>query len=359
MLYGHGGNIISAAGKYGLEVDPSRIIDFSVSTSYLKYPDGLEEELRKAVSRISRYPEVDASGLRKELAGHHRLSPEHIMVGNGSTELLYLIPRALRIKSGLCLAPGYSDYEDALRYAGSKAGFFPLKREDDFALDMEGFVQKAKNYEIVFLGHPNNPTGRLLPVEEIKRLIVRFKETVFVIDEAYLSMVVQGRSFIEPPLPENLIVLRSLTKSFAVPGVRLGYAVACRSMTERLYQRKEPWTVNVFAAVAGSYLIGREEWLKGSAGEIASRKKALFDELSSINRLKIFKSAANFMLLKILSDNLTAGDLQAALLKRGCLIRDCSNFPGLDEGYFRIAVRRPEQNRLLVSALTELFLDND
>ncbi len=357
MLTGHGGNLSAFIRIHSLDIDPSSVTDFSVSTNPFDYPPGFIEYLASELSGISRYPEVQSETFTAAVTAHHSLCSGNVLAGNGSTELLYLIPRAFAIRKAVVAAPSYIDYEDAVTIAGGECQRLFLHWENDFAVNYGEIDRLAATADAVILAHPNNPNGRLLDVTAVWPLMQKHTDVLFVIDEAYLPLSGAGseHSFITSPPEPNVIVLRSMTKSFSIPGLRLGYAVGTASVIEKLIRYKEPWTVNSLAQKAGIFLLPCTDWLKMTTGVIADERTRLTEALSHISGLTPFMSDTNFFLLKIVRDGLTALELQLELVKHDCFIRNCDNYPGLDSSYFRIAVRKPDENTRFIETLESLL----
>lgn len=356
MLTGHGGNIDAFIKKNRLDIDAAGVIDLSVNTNPFKYPGGLIEHLKNRMGCIDEYPDVDASALRASFAACHGLEPENIIVGNGTTEILYMIPRAFDAKEAVCAAPAYSDYADAVEMAGGAMRRFTLAPERDFELTAEAVRRAAAAAGAVFICHPNNPNGRLAPVDDVKSVIQDHPGALFVIDEAYLPLCSgpDAVSFVQSPMPPNLVVLRSMTKAFSIPGLRLGYAAGAPGTIRKLYHQKEPWTVNAMAQSAGLYLCGHFGWLEETAEKIAGLRESFTCRIAGIGGIKSFHSDANFLLLKTLRPEATAHDIRLELLRRGYFIRDCSNYPGLDESFFRVSVADAETMAGLATELEAL-----
>jgi threonine-phosphate decarboxylase len=229
-------------------------------------------------------------------------------------------------------------------------------------LDIDRLIADAIETEILFICNPNNPTGQLFQKSQIIALTTTLPKTLIVVDEAFLDFTEPEhrdepyhnsvcREVINFP---NLIVLRSMTKLFAIPGLRLGYLVAHQNLVECLNQYKEPWTVNIFAQIAGEMLLDETDYVRKTQELVKTERKFLFNQLKQFSWLTPFPSAANFLLIRIERKDLPATILREKLMKRGILIRNCSNFVGLDEQFFRIAVKKHAENLKLISALQDL-----
>jgi len=358
MLNGHGGNINQICSKYGL--DPDEIIDFSASVNPLGCPEGVRKTILERFADIKNYPDSECTSLRKAIADKVHCSESNIIIGNGSNELFYLIPRSLKPKQGILLQPTFSEFKDALCNANvevveivNDSGNFPLINTN---------LSSLKNIEdgVVFLCNPNNPTGQLTLKEEILELVKDNTNRLIVVDEAFMDFVDEDEKYSvikEAPLMDNLIVVRSLTKFYGFPGLRLGYLVANESTVNKLMQFKEPWTVNTFAQIAGQVAINDEAFAANTREYVSREKAFLYDGLSRIKGIRPFQPSVNFILVKIDNAEITSSQIQDFLIKDKIIIRDCSNFVGLSEKYFRVAVKTRQENQKLLRAL-KLVMDS-
>src|SRR3989338_6311945 len=358
MLNGHGGNINQICSRYGL--DPDEIIDFSASINPLGCPEGVRKAISEKFNDIRNYPDSECTGLRKVIADKVHCSESNIIIGNGSNELFYLIPRALKPKQGILLQPTFSEFKDALCNANvevveivNDSGRFPIINKD---------IRRLKNIKdgMVFLCNPNNPTGQLTLKEEILELVKDNTNRLIVADEAFMDFVDEDEKYSvikEAPLMDNLIVVRSLTKFYGFPGLRLGYLVANESTVNKLMQFKEPWTVNTFAQIAGQVAINDEAFVANTREYVSREKAFLYNGLSRIKGIRPFQPSVNFILVKIDNAEITSSQIQDSLIKDNIFIRDCSNFIGLSEKCFRVAFKTREENQKLLSALKLVMED--
>jgi threonine-phosphate decarboxylase len=266
----------------------------------------------------------------------------------------------LKPKHGVLLQPTFSEFKDAFCNANIEVVEL-INDNKDFPL-INTNLSKLKSVEgdMVFLCNPNNPTGQLTLKEDIFELVNDNPKRLIVIDEAFMDFVEDYEKYSvikDAPLMENLIVVRSLTKFYGFPGLRLGYLVANETIVNRLMQYKEPWTVNTFAQIAGKVAINDRDFALNTRKYVSAEKTFLYDGLSLINGLQPFKPTVNFVLVKIDDAVLTSSTIRNLLMENNIIIRDCSNFVGLDEKYFRVAVRTREENQTLLNAL-KLVMDN-
>jgi threonine-phosphate decarboxylase len=353
MQSGHGGNIQEVCSLYDLE--PGGLLDFSANINPEGYPPALPNAIiKQGFASIRHYPDINCTELRCAIAQKTRHKKEEILVGNGSTEFMYLLPRTFHPAKGIVFQPTYSDYGRALRLAGAMVEELMSTEEDSFAPDLNNPLLSRNQPQMVFLCNPNNPTGNLVEKEEILALAEDLPKCLIVVDEAFMDFVDEPHRYTVMPEAgkvKNLIVLRSMTKFFGFPGLRLGYMVTHPSITRQIEEKKEPWTVNALAQLAGLVALVDEDFMFRSREYVASEKMFLYKELFRLDGIKPIPPTVNFITSKIVNDSLTAAELKDMLIRKGLLIRDCSNFPGLDASYFRVAVRRREENLMLLQSM--------
>ncbi|MBT0663892.1 threonine-phosphate decarboxylase [Geobacter pelophilus] len=355
--YDHGGDVFGTARRSG--VDPEKLLDFSASINPLGISAAVRSALLAAVDRLVHYPEPFAAPLREILASCHGVAPEQILPANGSTELIYLLPRYVRGKRALIVAPAFSEYAKALTVAGWEVRYHLLSPDDGFCLVLDALQESIEQgCDLLFLCNPGNPTGRLYSREEMLAVarICRAAGVFLVLDEAFMDFCGEEASLVpELAASGNGVVLRSLTKFHAIPGLRLGYAVASAAVCERLAELRGPWSVNALAQAAGAAAVGDIAYRDATREFVAAERQNLRQQLSEICGLLPFSGAANYLLVK-LDAGRSVNDLCDKLLVRyGIIVRDCSSFVGLEGGYFRVAVRTSQENRLLVKSLRELL----
>jgi threonine-phosphate decarboxylase len=363
-MTGHGGDIYTASEKLGMAEE--KIIDFSASINPLGIPKTVIVDIKKNAANYRHYPDSEARQLISHLAKIHRLNPEGIICGNGSTELIYLVVRALKPNRILIPAPTFSEYERACRMNGDlRVASYKLKKENNFDINPDKFIaamQGDRNFELqtlnselkcgmAFLCNPNNPTGRLIKKSDMLKIAdsaKRFK-CYLVIDEAFIDFSPQNSMIGEVRNNPYLIVLRSMTKFYALAGLRIGYSVFPLHIAEIMKKYKEPWTVNTPAQRAGMIAV-RDVTYKHKTLSLIKKEKAFLK--NGFKKLKIdyIPSSANYYLIRI--NNAQA--VISSLRKKGILVRSCHNFTGLDDSYIRIAVRNRKDNTLLLKELANL-----
>lgn len=342
-LYQHGGNIYEIKSK-----KRSSTLDFSASINPLGIPAGIKRSLSSQFKNLVHYPDPAAHQLAAELARYWRVKEENILVGNGSTELIYLILDAFRPATITLPVPSFTEYERAARITRCRLRFVYLTEDEDFRFNS----YSIKKCDMLFLCNPNNPTGNLMVSNRADIGNIPVKKII--VDEAFMDFVRgENRHTFIPQAAKSrkIIVLRTLTKLFALPGLRIGYLVAHRDTIRTLKKYQMPWSVNVLAQAAAECALTDDAFRKHSKQLIEKERKFLYGRLSQIRGFKPYLSSANFILVKINQRHLTSAMLKEQLLKKNILIRDCGNFRGLNKKFVRIAVRTHQQNLRLVQAL--------
>lgn len=343
MIKGHGGNIYEMAKTLGCS--PWEILDMSSNVSPFGVPPGLKVTLEKKWGEITSLPEVDSETLRVSFAASMGLEANQVVAGNGTTEFIYMIPKALKVKQVLIVGPTYSDYADACQAYGTEPIFCLAREEADFQPSLDEILSRLADVDTVFICNPNNPTGQLIPGQSLKLFIETYPGVRFVVDESYLPFVPNWEAeSLASVAAENLIVLQSFSKIFAVPGLRLGFLIATPEIINTFGPFKQPWTVNRLAQVAGSFLVTQSAFVREVAKFVHKGRKAFLGYLEGVNSLCPFPSYVHYILFK-LKGTLTAPELFRLMAEHKILIRDCSNFHGLSNRFVRIALKTSEANK--------------
>lgn len=348
----HGGRIFAIARELGLA--PETIVDFSASINPLGPAPGVASAVAAAMASIGHYPETGAPVLCEALAGLHGLPEKMIAVANGSTELIYLLPRLVGRPGGraLLVGPTFSEYAHSLELAGWTADYHCLDPENGFALDLAAVAAKlSQGFDLLFFCNPGNPTGRLYSREEIKGVydVCSGAGCFLALDEAFMDFCEEQSVKQQLPADGDWLILRSMTKFYGFPGIRLGYSIAPENVTARVKRQLPPWSVGTLAQAAGLAALADTGHSRLTLDSVAAERARLAGLLSALPGVQLFSPAANYLLMRLAHG--TAAALQARLLPHRLLIRDCSNFTGLDNRYFRIAIRSAAENDLLLAAL--------
>jgi threonine-phosphate decarboxylase len=348
----HGGDRHAASLRTG--IPERKLIDFSASINPLGIPARALAVIREHVGDLAHYPEPFAGTLAARLEEYHKLEPGSVICGNGSTELIYLVPAALKPGCVLIPAPTFAEYEKACGLISkTKIRHFPLSANRDFAIDPGAFIREMKrgDCDMAFLCNPNNPTGQLLGTAAVLRIAAAANKLKcrLVVDEAYMEFCAADSVMREVRTNPHLIVLRSMTKFYSLPGLRLGFGVFHRAIAEVIRRHLEPWTVNTLAQKVGIAAIADVSYRRSSLKTMLAEKKFMETGLAKTG-IVFVPSSVNYYLAR--SDH--AADIISALEQKGILVRDCSNFRGLDRTYLRIAVRARTENRILIKELAAL-----
>ncbi|MDI6709880.1 MAG: aminotransferase class I/II-fold pyridoxal phosphate-dependent enzyme [Thermoanaerobacterales bacterium] len=338
MKWDHGGNIAGVTA------------DFSVSLNPLGPPDCLAGLLRDALPLITRYPSLDARPARCSLAAFLGLDPGEVLVGNGATELISLLVRTLRPGRVWVIEPCYSEYRGAAEACGIPVAAV-TSRVVDGSFEPVWETLTPVPGDVVFIGYPNNPTGQLPSPDALERLRESCPGVYWVFDESFLAFVdpARGRSPALPPMP-GVAAVCSLTKFYAVPGLRLGYLVGTGDLVQRLLAAKDPWSVNGL----GEHLVGRlladTAYAEKTRDFAATERERVTAALVKLG-LRVFRGEANFLLCE-LPDGYDVQTLNACLFRHDMAVRDASTFAGLSTRHFRMGLRRAEQNDRLLEVLS-------
>ena len=338
-------------------------LDFSVDVNPFEPPESVRATILSNLEVIRRYPDPNAQRLRRAVASVHRLPPEMVLPGNGSAELIALIVHTLRPATALVIAPTFTEYEWALEQAGADIQHLLTQEADGFCWPktLEGWLPPLDGIDVAFLCNPNNPTGAAIPPTRLLELAARCEQTrtVLVVDEAFVewSEAPEQLSVAEAtPRFTQLIVLRSLTKLFSIPGLRVGYLLTSPALVERLRAHQSAWPLNTFALAVGEQLMKETAYITRSRRLVRTAGQALFGALRGLPGLRPFPSDANFILCKLTTPHLTSSELCAQMAQRGMAVRPCDDFTGLEPGRFiRIGVRTPDENARLITALREVL----
>ncbi|MBD2021474.1 threonine-phosphate decarboxylase [Leptolyngbya sp. FACHB-36] len=346
----HGGNLVWAASL--ADCSPAAILDFSASINPLGPPASAIVAIQSHLADLSAYPDPSYQSLRAVLCQLHSVPPDWILPGNGAAELLTWACRDLASLEQTCLlTPAFSDYRRALKAFNASILECPLEQREQLSSIAPSPVASSG----LLLNNPHNPTGQLLSKDAIRQWLETF--ALVVVDEAFMDFLPEeAQSVVEwvQDFP-NLVVVRSLTKFYSLPGLRLGYAIAHPDRLRRWQQWRDPWAVNALAAAVGEVVVKDTQFQQQTWDWLAVAKAQLFAGLSQLPGLLPYAGAANFLLVR---SQRSVVELQTELLKRHCiLIRDCLSFPELGDRYFRVAVRTETENQRLLEGLAEVLTD--
>jgi len=350
--YRHGGNPSGDLSRFNLQ--PRSVIDFSTSLNPLGAPPVITDHWPELIDAVKEYPSIEGDGITDFYRTRFGLSDKNILAGNGSTEIIYLIPRSLRLKQVVILTPSFHDYERAALLSGAKVIRVPLLNDgSSFRIDMERLVEALKISDAVWLAMPNNPTADLFPKEMINVLASGFPDKWFIIDEAFIQFSDnwEEEGFITGEMKPNMLVIHSLTKFYALAGLRMGGLIGHEDVISRIRKSKEPWTINGVADRAALLLKECEGYERESRAYVSRERDRIIKRLKASDGIMPFPSTTNFILCRWTGTR-DLDDLQRHLLANGMYVRDCRNFPGLKDNYFRIGLRTREENDQLTSLIS-------
>ena len=356
----HGGNLAWAATIANCL--PTALLDFSASINPLGMPDSARKALLDALETLTAYPDPNYTDLKNAIAAHHAVDPEWVLPGNGAAELLTWACRDLAdYGSTDLITPAFADYDRALTAAGVHIHRCPLKSPDQPLLTASGlsFIAQSTLSCGILLNNPHNPTGQLLNAKEIKSTMLNHQNSgLVVLDEAFMVFLPPERQQSLVPWIQDypqLVILRSLTKFYAIPGLRLGYAIAHPDRLARWNCWRDPWTVNTLAARVGEVILQDKAFQNRTYDWLAIAKPKLEQDLARLLGLRVYPGSVNFVLVR--SDH-SVLDIQRRLLQdHKIYIRDCLSFPELGDRFFRVAVRTVAENDRLISGLA-LVINN-
>lgn len=356
MNWRHGGNLRMIAEKFGRSQES--IKDFSANINPLGPPEWMRMTISSAISDVQNYPDPDCVALKEKISSYYGISLREIAVGNGSSELLYHLPAALGITCAIIPVPSYVDYVLACDASGVRIENVLIQESTGFEIDFEEIdkkISEAINEKIlVIIGHPNNPTGKPVNVQRFRKTAKKYPETFFLIDEAFGDFVRDFESLVFNR-PANVIVLKSMTKIYAIPGIRLGYAIADPEIINLIEKKMPPWRLGGLNLAVAEAAFDDTEFIPSCIEQIEKLRTDLFKQFSSIKNLKVYDGSANYLLAKVQKQDMDAEILAKRLPEYGIAIRICDNYRGLGKEWFRVAVKNSEDNHLLVDSLRKIF----
>jgi threonine-phosphate decarboxylase len=351
----HGGNVYETASKLGCA--PEEILDYSASINPLGPPPGLVELLGDTFQRLQHYPDIQNRALIESIARHHGVLADQVVVGNGSTELIYWLPQVLGIRKALILLPAFGEYQKAFELQGVRLAKLFASPGENFQPTVEQLDELADQFlpEAILFTHPGSPAGTLLPPAVREWLIAkgRSQKVFCIVDEVFIDFCEEQslKAFLRDL--DHLVIIRSMTKFYGLPGLRLGYVLASEPVAARLRHCLPPWSVNTYAQVAGPYCFEQREYRDKTLTLIAGERSNMIARLETLEECRVFPGEANYLLMQLGQTLPPAARLQQDLLASDrILVRDCRSFEGLDIDYVRFAVRLPDQNQRLLEALS-------
>ena len=382
----HGGNIYKVFREKNLK----EILDYSSNINPYGIPESLKSRIIENLEILERYPDPDYVELREKLAHLNKIDISDIVLGNGATEIIFLFMKVINPKKILIVSPTFGEYERAVKAteiprdivslscSGDNKNienkeieieYFELKESDDFKLNIKNLKNELeKKYDLLIICNPNNPTGKFLKLAQTEEILKECNkyDTKLFIDEAFIEFLADGmkESIINTEEnKKNLFVTRAFTKFFAIPGLRLGYGMYFdKELEQKISEKKEPWSVNNIAEMAGLTVLDDTEYIEKTLKWITKEKIYMYEKLNEISGIKVYETEVNFITGKIdeklFSEGLNVKILREKMLEQGILIRDASNFKFLDERFFRLAIKDRASNDRVIKAMKEIFQTN-
>ncbi len=336
----HGGQIYNADGTAG------DWLDFSANINPLGLSEKVKQVLIENIGGVVNYPDPNATELKNAISSRYKVQPENLILLNGAAEFFYLYLNVKRPRKVLIPVPSFSEYERAARAVNAEVEYFYTRAEENFILDVKKLI--AQDADCLIIGRPQNPTGALISLDEIKFLAEKFD---VLIDESFIDFLTaeSARALVS----EKISVVQSLTKIFAIPGLRLGFAMADKNLAAKLNLSKDVWNVNFLAQKAGVAALSDENYLRETRTWLAVEQKFFLERLRNLG-VEVFNPAANFVLIKLDSQE-TAARVIKNLRREKILVRNCANFAGLDGRFLRLAIRTRAENLKLLAALEAIL----
>lgn len=335
MLFGHGDDFYNSQNEVK--------INFSSNVWHGANLEKLQEHLMGQFDKLTRYPEPDAATLKRLLARRYEVTEENLVVTNGSVTAFYLLAQTWSGAKSIIAVPSFSEYEDACRLHGHELTFFSTG-DDLSEISFEG-------QDFCWICNPNNPDGKLIHRTELLRLIAENRQTTFIIDQAYVAFTTED--MLKPSDIKNnpnLIIIQSISKAYNIPGLRIGYLVATPEKVAEINKYIIPWSINTFAIEASKYILIHPAQFTLPIRKWQRETAELIYQLSKLDGVEVIPTSTTFFLIRLRKG--TAGDLKKYLLDNyGVLVRDASNFRGLDETYIRVSTQKSDENDVLIEGM--------
>lgn len=356
----HGGDLDEISRIYGIKKE--EIYNFGGNVNPLGLPESVKKAIANNTDAPTTYPDVSYVALREAISDYTNISPQHIMVGNGSTELISMCIKSIHPRKAVIVSPAYSEYLKEIQLIGGETELFPLQEKEEFMLN----IPKLKNVltddiDMLVICNPNNPTGTYVTCEQTKDILIHCKahNINVMMDETYVEFSDPTKNVSAMPLIEefdNLFIVRGTSKFFACPGLRLGYgACSNKDIIEYINTHKDPWSVNIFAELSGTVMFRDKDFINKSRNLINMERNKIFKELFDLDNVHIYDTQANFFLLRLKTNTVTSTEIFNKLINKKILIRDCADFPYLDKHFIRFCILDDKSNNLLLNELKKIL----
>lgn len=356
----HGGDLDEISRIYGIKKE--EIYNFGGNVNPLGLPHSVKKAIADNADAPTIYPDVSYVALRDAISEYSGIDSKHIMVGNGSTELISMCIKTISPKKAVIVSPAYSEYLKEIKLTGGNAQLFPLQEKDEFMLNIPELKKVLTNdVDMLVICNPNNPTGTYVTCEQTREILNHCKKMgiMLMMDETYVEFSDISKKVSAMPLVEefdNLFIVRGTSKFFACPGLRLGYgACSNKEIIEYINSHKEPWSVNIFAEISGTVMFRDKEFINCTRNLINSERNKIFKELFDMDCVHVYDTQSNFFLLRLKREDITSTDVFQKLIQKKILIRDCADFPYLDNHFIRFCILDEESNNLLLNELKDIL----
>lgn len=357
MKVNHGANLYDLSSQYGFSKED--IMDFSSNINPFGSSKLAKEYIVNNIDKVSVYPDPEYLELKTSISNYCNCSIDNILLGSGATELISSFIKTINPKKALILSPAYSEYEKELSKIECNITKYFSKKEYNFTINIDNLIEiiNKDNYELIIICNPNNPTGFTFSKNEIEKILNNTNSFVMV-DETYIEFtntsIYSSTSLVDKY--DNLFVIRGTSKFFSTPGIRLGYGlISNHKIKYEMNSNLDLWNINIFASMMGEVMFNDNKFIENTYSLMIKEIDYLVNELSKFTDLKIYNSQGNFILCEIKSKSITAKEVREKLIPKRIIIRDCVSFDGLDEYFFRVCILKPEENKLLIDNLINIF----
>lgn len=357
MKVNHGANLYDLSSQYGFSKED--IMDFSSNINPFGSSKLAKEYIVNNIDKVSVYPDPEYLELKTSISNYCNCSIDNILLGSGATELISSFIKTINPKKALILSPAYSEYEKELSKIECNITKYFSKKEYNFTINIDNLIEiiNKNNYELIIICNPNNPTGFTFSKNEIEKILNNTNSFVMV-DETYIEFtntsIYSSTSLVDKY--DNLFVIRGTSKFFSTPGIRLGYGLISNyKVMYEMNSNLDLWNINIFASMMGEVMFNDNKFIENTYSLMIKERDYLVNELSKFTDLKIYNSQGNFILCEIKSKSITAKEVREKLIHKRIIIRDCVSFDGLDEYFFRVCILKPEENKLLIDNLINIF----
>ena len=344
-----------------LRIEQYATVLFNANLNPRGIPDSVRSAISDNIETISKYPDIYYNKLKNAVAEYTETAVENVIMGNGSSDLLKLFSSLIRPAKTMLITPGPNEYEHVLQDYNSELQYFELKEDEEFVLNIDQLISAlSDDIDMLIIANPNNPTSKKIELEDIKKLAQTCKEkNIFLlVDEMYIEFIENYRSYTAVHITadyDNMAVLRSVSKFFAVPGLRFAYAIMNNpALKEQVEIATTKNNVASLTAIAVTNMFKDKEYINESISTIHTERSLVYLAMSTCRSIHLFKPDANFMLVKLLKDDISASDVAAHAAERGIIIRKCDDIRGLSDKYIRFCFMNPKQNDLMVNTILEI-----